>query len=145
MFVYRNLTLYKEWMGEYWTRTSLRTLGLVVQLGHPLGYACPHPVKADHKFMLMHTNGLHCVTIQFCHCRGHAPHRVQLLRNSWWPGSTIRPKTAASMDLLRTFQCLNLQGKINATNFYRGLEMLTDGTLLLTIPVCHIYFDFYLI
>jgi hypothetical protein len=55
---------------------------------------------------------------------------VQLLCNHWWPATAQRPRTVATLELLKTFRILNLQARANATDFYRSLEYLTHGSRL---------------
>lgn len=125
----------QEWQRNHWTPTSLFKLGLIIQLGHDRGSDCTLPEKGHPNFMVMHVNGLHRVSVSFCGCKLHLTHRVQLLRASWWPATPFNPQTCATLEVLRHFQYLNLQGKISPFNYYRSLELLTDAPRLTGLPV----------
>jgi hypothetical protein len=51
------------------------------------------------------------------------------------------------MACLRTFQKLNVQGRINATDYYRSLVQMTDAQSLIDLPVCYdgLLFEYLLI
>lgn len=85
---------------------------------------------------MLHTNGIHIVHIMFCRCSTAIPWHVQLLRIGWFPATPIKPQTCATMECLRQFQYLNLQGKLTAYSYYRSLEYMTDSTGLNLPPVC---------
>ncbi|KAF8885818.1 hypothetical protein BD779DRAFT_1673532 [Infundibulicybe gibba] len=85
-------------------------------------------------FIVIASNGIHHVNINFCGCFGAAEPRDQLLEVGWWPASPIEPQTAATMELLRLFHVVNLQARSPPTDFYRSLEQLTDGNGLLKLP-----------
>lgn len=84
--------------------------------------------------MVLHTNGLHYVAVEFCKCWG-LQRRTQLLRLGWWPATPFDPQTCATFAVLRHFHLLNLQGKLPAYDFYRALELRTDNTGLQPLPV----------
>lgn len=78
---------------------------------------------------------MHLLTVDFCGCQDAPSHRDQLLEIGWWPSTPLEPQTAATMSVLRMFHTLNLQGHLAPTDFYRGLELLTDGHVLSPISV----------
>ncbi|KIL56755.1 hypothetical protein M378DRAFT_88857, partial [Amanita muscaria Koide BX008] len=118
----------------YFQATSLSEVGLHIQLGHG-GFPCEFQIRGDKDFIVIDTNGIHQINISFCGCI-KAPHpRQQLLEVGWWPSTPRDPQTAATMNVLRTFHILNLQGQIAPTDFYRGLEQLMCANGLSTIPV----------
>jgi hypothetical protein len=80
-------------------------------------------------------NGIHLIDVSFCGCHGAPAHRNQLLEVGWWPSTPLEPQTAATMNVLRSFHIFNLQGQISPTDFYRGLEQMTCGNGLSTLPV----------
>jgi hypothetical protein len=93
-------------------------------------HRCPHPGDHIQDFTVLHTTGIHVIDLSFCGCREAATNHVQLLRNHWWPATAQRPCTVATLELLKTFQILNLQARANATDFYRSLEYLTHESRL---------------
>jgi hypothetical protein len=107
----------------------------VVHLGHQ-GNECPHAGPFIKNFTVVDVTGIHTINIHFCGCIG-APHpRRQLLAVSWFPASLDQPQTAFTLDVLDTFQLLNLQGKISVYDFYYSLDHKTDNTGTLGIKVC---------
>jgi hypothetical protein len=112
-------------------KTSLAFLGLCIQLGHPPHEACPAPEAAHTDFVVLHTNGIHSVGVDFCGCEKAAevgPPEIQLLRAGWFPMTHERPQTAASLAVLEKFHQDTLQSKMTMYNFYKILENLTDAT-----------------
>lgn len=126
------------WNGLFFGRTSLRELGLRVQLGHAPGRACPTKQAVNTGFRVIHSNGIHAVAVDKCRCHG-VEVRTQFMRIGWWPASTVEPKTCATFEVLRHFHILNLQGKVTVYSFYRALEHQTDNTGL-EIPSVHVLF-----
>ncbi|KAJ3737916.1 hypothetical protein FB446DRAFT_617016, partial [Lentinula raphanica] len=64
----RPLDSIKRWNGLFFENTSLQELGLRIQLGHPDGSICPNPISGPSDFVVLHTNKIHRVSIDFCHC-----------------------------------------------------------------------------
>ncbi|KAJ7581672.1 hypothetical protein C8J56DRAFT_1006010 [Mycena floridula] len=116
----------------FWHKVSLKSLGLQVQLGHDQGIVCVLPV-ATKSFIVLHSNGLHEVQLNFCGCQTAQDHVTQLLRYRLYPATVDQPNTAA------TFTCLD-DGLMHSYNsqqtsyeYYKVLESLTDNTGLRTI------------
>ncbi|KAI0037995.1 hypothetical protein FA95DRAFT_1506217, partial [Auriscalpium vulgare] len=118
----------QRWTGSFFDKYSLREAGLRIQLGHD-GHACPLPLKKDSSLTVVDISGVHEIQVDYCDCAriGSSRHFVQLLRASLWPATVERPQTAITLRALKTFHALTLQGKINAYDFWCGLERLTDG------------------
>ncbi|KAF8833926.1 hypothetical protein BDN67DRAFT_915996 [Paxillus ammoniavirescens] len=59
----------KEWSGSYFERRTLKDCGLRIQLGHHIGDKCcrPRPAVKD-EFIVLHSNGVHVVSVDFCGC-----------------------------------------------------------------------------
>jgi hypothetical protein len=91
----------QEWRNDQFVKTSLHDIGLVVQLGHPLGDICKLTRPGHANFIVVHTNGLHKVKLNYCNCRDSAKPREQLLEYGWWPATIDSPQTCASMQMLR--------------------------------------------
>ena len=122
------------WDGSYFVRTSLKALGLQIQLGH-CGTPCPNPHPGPSSFVVIHINGLHFVNVSFCNC-ALAPHpREQLLHHEWFPATVHKPHTCATFQVLRHFHLQSLQSKISTIHFYNALERETDNTGLQPPPV----------
>ncbi|KAJ7019395.1 hypothetical protein C8F04DRAFT_1214342 [Mycena alexandri] len=124
----------REWNGDFFKRVGLSTLGLVVQLGHTPGAACPTMRRGRYKFTLIDVNGLHNVAVQFCECDSRITHRQQLMRVCWWPATARDPSTCATFNVIRLFQNMNCLGKISSYHFLRSLELLTNADRLSPTP-----------
>src|ERR1700683_3083912 len=105
------------WNGLYFQRSSLQSMGLRVQLGHAPGRFCPTKEPGNKQFVVIHSNAIHNVSIDYCHCES-VDHRNQLLRIGWYPATPLEPKTCATMEVLRHFHMLNLRGKTTGCRFY---------------------------
>lgn len=86
--------------------------------------------------LVLHTNGIHSVNIQYCGCSRAIPQDIQLLRRRLYPASQIKVKTCASFALLQQLQKLAWTTKASTYDFYRSLEKLTSNTGLNT-PKSH--------
>lgn len=109
--------------------TTLKRLGLRIQLGHPVGMRCMNPVSAKGgDFTIIDTTGIHSVALDFCGC-GHAESCiVQLLRHRLFPATTTYPQTAVTFRVLESFHLLSTQSKVSAVEYYASLARLSDNT-----------------
>ncbi|KAJ7210362.1 hypothetical protein GGX14DRAFT_565567 [Mycena pura] len=120
------------WNDNFFESTSLKTLGMRIQLGtHPLGQACPMPHPLHKNFVVLHTNGIHEVDVDACNCE----HRLeagrpeeQLLRAGWFPATDDKPRTCATLEVLDQFLISTHQAKTTMYDFYTMLERLTNNT-----------------
>ena len=122
------------WNGLFFQCTTLRDLGLWIQLGHAYGRSCPTRSPANATFRVIHSNGIHHVAIDQCRCHGLLLNK-QLLRIGWWPATPLKPRSAATFEVLWHFHLLNLQGKVTGYSFYQALEYQMDNTRLQPPPV----------
>ncbi|KAJ7884955.1 hypothetical protein B0H13DRAFT_2235322 [Mycena leptocephala] len=125
----------QEWKGSYWVNVTLEGLGSVYQLGHG-GHACAHPAPAIHTMVVMDTEHIHTVKYRFCGCdkSDRAGNLEQLLRNRWYPATTVDPVTCATFASLELFHLLNVVGNINVHDFVGTLERRTNATELKSVP-----------
>ncbi|KAF7293735.1 CxC2 domain-containing protein [Mycena chlorophos] len=113
---------------SFFSKTSLRDLGLRVQLGHPAAdVRCPKPAAAHSEFVVLHDNGIHQVAFDYCGCNGAKPEYLQLLQSRFFPATTRRPQTCATFTCLDRFHAFSLKPKTAAFDFYDTLERLTNG------------------
>ncbi|KAK7052719.1 hypothetical protein R3P38DRAFT_2502888 [Favolaschia claudopus] len=124
------LHVIEEWNGVFFSRTSLKKIGFRVQLGHAPRDKCTRPLAGYSDFVVVHDNGIHNVTVDYCGCDSttRAEPYVQLLHAGWYPASDERPQTAVTFLALDQFHLLTLQAKITAYDYYTVLERLTDNT-----------------
>ncbi|KAJ7736633.1 hypothetical protein B0H16DRAFT_1466534 [Mycena metata] len=118
------------WNGAFFETTSLKSLGLRVQLGHPPRHRCPepHPLHAD--FVVLHTNGIHEVAVAACDCENRwlaGPPEEQMLRAGWFPATDDKPRTCATLEVLDLFMISTHQAKTTIYDFYSMLEKLTNN------------------
>ncbi|KAG1733186.1 uncharacterized protein EDB91DRAFT_1330100 [Suillus paluster] len=124
----------QRWNGQYFEQTSLKTLGLCIQLGHTTGQKCLNPQHAfNNNFVVVDTRGIHEVALDFCNCATAKSHVQQLLRISWFPSTTSDPKTAATFSVLEQSHLLSFESKISTYEFYHALRRMSDNTGLLPV------------
>lgn len=122
----------------YWERTSLRSEGLVVHLGHN-GQRCPVATLWKRPLNVFHTNGIHQVAVSFCECgrqEGGYYFGIQLFRSTWFPTTLPQPRSAFTFQVLDLFHQLTLQGKTTAWDFYNSIIHTTDNASLNPPVVC---------
>ncbi|KAF7372003.1 CxC2 domain-containing protein [Mycena venus] len=126
----------QEWNGTFFEQRSLSSLGLVMQLGHLVGYSCSNPSRAHKDFVVIDTTGIHNVTVNFCLCDGRLEKRQQLMRVCWWPATARDPQTCAtfavSLELLSNNDGLHpvsdrRQAFCHIIRQYRTLSMMKQA------------------
>lgn len=117
------------WNGDFFDPISLKEMGLVVQFGH-LDMECVNPEPGHSDFIVVHTNGLHRVAVNFCGCDQTIPRRLQLLQQNWYPATVHYPQTCCTLTVIRQYHILTLTGKMTGHEYYVSLERLTDNTEL---------------
>ncbi|KAF9487375.1 hypothetical protein BDN71DRAFT_1404852, partial [Pleurotus eryngii] len=116
------------------------SLGLRLQLGHPVDDECTNPVRAfGNSFIVITSHGVIPVTLDFCGCMGHAAHNVQLLRARLFPATSTDPRTAATFEVLHLFQLLSFGSKVSAYEFYQTLSRCKPPVLYPCFPLSPIY------
>ncbi|THU86082.1 hypothetical protein K435DRAFT_684412, partial [Dendrothele bispora CBS 962.96] len=124
----RPLDIVKKWNGSCFEQVFLKDLGLTVQLGHARGEECSQPRRANVGFVVVHTNGIHPVSVYFCDCPGrNVTFRQQCMRHRWFPATQEDPQTCSTFKILDLFHKMTLQGKVNVYDFMSGIENLTNN------------------
>ncbi|PPQ83667.1 hypothetical protein CVT26_000898 [Gymnopilus dilepis] len=121
----------QRWNGDYFEPTSLKSIGLQIQLNHS-GLYCVNPLPCHMSMLVLHRNGIHEVSIQFCGCERALPQHIQLLRRRLYPASQLIVKTCATFELLNLLHKFALTTKSSTYDFYRALEKMSDNTGLRT-------------
>ncbi|KAJ7097104.1 hypothetical protein B0H15DRAFT_945777 [Mycena belliarum] len=122
------LHVVKQWNGDFWTTTTLASLGLVYQLGHG-GQPCPVPDDRVLAMTVIEAPIIHQIRIRYCNCGKHDGDNLeQLMRNAWYPASVTDPSTCATFKTLEAFRLYNVTGNMNVHDFIRALERATDTT-----------------
>ena len=80
---------------------------------------------------------IHTVVYRYCGCCLVDPpdHVTQLLRNRWFPATTVDPETCATFELLDFFRLGAVHANINAHNFIKVIEKQTDALRLTWVAV----------
>lgn len=102
-------------------------MGLKVQLNHA-SLVCDNPLDCHASMLVLHTNGIHQIAIQYCACTHALPHHIQLLRRGFYPASQVIIKTCVTFQLLRHYHILSLTTKTSTYDLYRTLEKSTNNT-----------------
>ncbi|KAG1818253.1 hypothetical protein EV424DRAFT_1324062 [Suillus variegatus] len=110
------------WNDSFFQPTTLKKMGLHVQLGHTPGERCynPHPSSGD-DFVVIDVHGVHGIALDFCGCASAQIRYKQLLRTRWYPATTSDPRTAATFTLMEHFHLLSFESKVSAYEFYHSL------------------------
>ncbi|KAF8835995.1 hypothetical protein BDN67DRAFT_992252 [Paxillus ammoniavirescens] len=118
----------KYWNQRHFKRVTLKSLGLHIQLGHAIDDLCCNPKRAfADEFVVMDTNGIHEVGLDFCECGTVQTHIKQLLRAHLFPATVTDPKTAATFCMLEQFQLLSFESKASSYKYYQCLSRLSDN------------------
>lgn len=118
----------QEWRGSHFVRTSLKALGHIIALGHSSS-KCPNaPIKlAVRSITVVHTNGIHKYTIEFCHCFEAANEPLQMISAGLFPATMDHPETAFTIQLLEEYEAHTLASKKSAFDYFSALVNLTDN------------------
>ncbi|PBL01526.1 hypothetical protein ARMGADRAFT_1022997 [Armillaria gallica] len=122
------LIIAKEQTGSFYRWTTLKDLGLIVQLGHAIGDSCLHPADNSRLMVIIDIDGIHKVSVNFCRCHCAKAQYIQLLRTCWFPATADLPCTAVTFRALNHFQMLTFMSKVSAYEYYHTLSRLMDNT-----------------
>ncbi|KAJ7584013.1 hypothetical protein C8J56DRAFT_1005179 [Mycena floridula] len=131
------LHIIKKWNGSFFEKVSLQSLGLRVQLGHAGNSPCPSRKEKPVKFTVIHTNGIHSLSVDYCGCHSGDTAGLrfkELLRNEWFPATHLEPATAGTFRCLEQFHMLTLTGKVTPFDYYTALQRLTNNTGCKKVP-----------
>ena len=132
----------QHWTGDFFTETSLFSLGSSYQLGHIIDDPCLLP-SPPIQLTPFDTSGVHVMRLTYCFCNNNGQResgnrRTQLLRVKWFPASWHRPGTAFTFRLLDFIHKLQTQSKINLYDFYVSLISITNSAGLKPPTVRHL-------
>ncbi|KAG1844382.1 hypothetical protein F4604DRAFT_1596194 [Suillus subluteus] len=129
--LHQNVPLHrvKRWQDGYFYSTTLKQLGLRIQLGDHTEKLCCNPKPAhDNDFVIIDVHGIHEVALDFCDCANAPSHYRQLLRRRLFPATSTDPRTAATFAVLEHFHLLSFESKVSAYEFYHSLARRSDNT-----------------
>lgn len=126
----------QKWTGFFFERVPLSELGRSIKLGHR-GKLCSNRLLGSEgrATKVVHSNGIHEVRIECCHCILALPEPDQLMQSSLFPATLERPKTAFTFAVLKQFHVLGLAAKISAYDFFNTLVNMTDNAFPNKVPV----------
>lgn len=113
----------QAWAGTHFKTHTLFNLGLMLYLGHN-GKSCPASL-APKEMVILHTNGIHRCSVQFCDCNDLVSNLKQLIYSQLFPATVSFPVTAFTFGLLLTFHQLTLCSKITPYDYFDTLRKLT--------------------
>ncbi|KAG2058310.1 hypothetical protein BDR06DRAFT_980537 [Suillus hirtellus] len=117
------------WNDSFFQLTSLKKLGLHIQLGHTPGERCYNPqTSSGDEFIVIDVHGVHEIALDFCGCASAQIHYKQLLHARWYPATISDPCTAATFALLEHFHLLSFESKVSAYKFYHSLARWNNNT-----------------
>jgi hypothetical protein len=110
--------------------------GGALHLGH-MGKPCPSNEASDFPILmiLVDTNGIHNVKVQFCWCSGYVDHVQQLFQACLFPSTLRQPRMAFTFNVLNQFSVHHLESKSAAQDYVKSLIRLTDNEFSSTISV----------
>ncbi|KAJ7701694.1 hypothetical protein B0H16DRAFT_1347920 [Mycena metata] len=120
------LHIIDECNGDLFHRTSLKELGLHVQLHHR---DCVSPANVAN-FVVLNVGYVHEVSVDFCGCerRHGTPRRTELLRKRWYPATHDTPRTAATFNFLDLFLIQTHQAKTTTYDYWTATARATCGS-----------------
>ncbi|KAG2029313.1 hypothetical protein BDR03DRAFT_881158, partial [Suillus americanus] len=124
----------KHWKDSFFHDVTLKSLRLRIQLGHPTQERCYNPAACQ-DFIVLHVNGIHEVSLDFCRCETAQSPTTQLLRIRWFPATVLEPKTAATFKLLRHFHILSFESKVSAFEYWQTLKRRTHNRGVVIVKV----------
>ena len=86
-------------------------------------------------FVVVDTNGVHSVGLDYCDCEKAEDPVTQLLWVRWYPAMTTTPKSAATFNVLEFFHLLSFESKASIFEYYYTLMRRTDNTGTTAVPV----------
>lgn len=117
----------EEWDSRrgFWMKTTLGTLGLVINLGHG-GDQCEITTDGYRRMTIVSARGIQEVKMRFCR-HERTEECLQLIEAGFWPGSWKRPLTAMTLECMHEYQILSAQAQVSAMDYYMYLRRLTDN------------------
>ncbi|KAF8326719.1 hypothetical protein F5887DRAFT_899624 [Amanita rubescens] len=128
----------QKWNGCYFDRATLTELRQVIGVGHG-GAFCPNrlPESKGRATTVVHTNGIHQIRIEYCHCVNAPAEYEQLAKASLFPATVERPETTFTFQVLKEFHNLSLSSKIPAYDFINALANMTNNAFPGKVPDCY--------
>ncbi|KAI0348966.1 hypothetical protein OH77DRAFT_1465830 [Trametes cingulata] len=111
----------------FWEKQTLADVGYVWHVGHGNGGVCEINASPSRPITILHEHGIMELPVKFCQCLGADPEPAQLLKHGCWPATWKTPSTAITLNTMRTYHGLELQGQLNVHDYIAHLRRMTDG------------------
>ena len=131
----------KEWKNGYFESSTLKRIGLRIQLGHACEERCADPQRAfADDFVVIDIHGVHDAVLDYRGCERVEVKHVQLLRSRLFSTTSIDSKTAWTFRLLKLHRILHNETKASGFEFYATLARRSNntGTEEVKVSVSHI-------
>ncbi|KAF8219327.1 hypothetical protein L208DRAFT_1341368, partial [Tricholoma matsutake] len=125
-----------EWSGMLFWCTSLFSLGATLCLGHNSEKCWNHVPGPGHNSVVIHTNGVHHVHIEYCQCNPVSD-TVQLTWCQLFPATMERPETVFTFAVLNDFHVHSLSSKKSAMDYIDALWEQTNPAFPQKTPNHH--------
>jgi len=127
---------FQRWNNIFFENTTLKDIGLRIQLGHRLGESCSNPATATgDDFVIIDVNGVHKIGLDYCDCEKAQHRTTQLLRARLYPATPKSPNTAATFNVLEYFHLLTFESKASVFEFCHTLMRRTNNIYISDVPV----------
>jgi hypothetical protein len=115
-----------HWNGYAWSRDSLPSLGVILNLAAHPGPCRNSSVRG---FVLGDITGFHEIKVAFCECASSPLPFRQLLQNHILPCSEAGPSTGFTFSVLRQYHFASSDAKMSATRFYTMMHRQTNNIM----------------
>lgn len=125
---------------RFWERRPLSELGVVFEFGHE-GKRCHLSSQEPRPMTIVSEEGVHVVKVRFCACKDNVtnlatPEATQLVKNGFWPASWMQPRTACTIQVMKTFLQLSSLAHANGKDYFQVLRHKTDSIAPHQVEVC---------
>lgn len=79
------------------------------------------PSYSQNVLVVVHTNGVHHLPVQWCHCPGSIPNDIQALDLGFFPGFFKQVQTLFTFQGLESFLAENQECKTSAWHYYQKI------------------------
>lgn len=123
------------WNGTFFSRTSLAAAGMSLSLGHE-GNPCPNRLLTPGRMTtVVHTNGVHRISVKYCHCTPAKTDALQLMAAQLFPATIEQPETALTFTLLKDLHIHGLTSKKSVYDHFDALRKRSNAAFPQKVPV----------
>jgi hypothetical protein len=103
---------------------------------------CPNafPNSKGRPFVVVHTNGIHTININFCRCSHAVDQPFQLVSEDLFPATVDTPEMVFTFKMLKDFHAHTLASKKSTYDHYTALQKLTNNAFPDRTPVSTIFY-----